>query len=145
MKVVIQRVTSASVLVDERVVGSILSGYFLLLGISTQDKPETAIKLAEKVSKIRLMSDSYKKMNLDLKSAEGECLVVSQFTLNSDTSGGNRPSFVSAAKSEQARPLYELFIKTIKDFGIKVQTGEFGSYMNLDIKLDGPVTIVLEQ
>jgi len=99
--------------------------------------------LAEKVSKLRIMSDKEDKMNLSIKDVEGEILVVSQFTLYADTSKGNRPSFIKAGKPELANELYEYFIDKLKEREIKVETGEFGAYMEIGAELDGPVTIIL--
>jgi len=145
MKLVIQRVSSASVTVDKKVVGSIGKGYFVLLGVSGDDNEDIAEKLAEKLIKLRVMSDENDKMNLDLKTADGEVLVVSQFTLYADTSGGNRPSFIKAGEPAKAKAIYDLFINRLREEGFKVATGEFGSYMDIKANLDGPVTIILEQ
>jgi len=145
MKLVIQRVSSASVTVDKKVVGRISKGYFVLLGVSGGDNEGIAEKLAEKLIKLRVMSDENDKMNLDLKTAGGEVLIVSQFTLYADTSGGNRPSFIKAGEPAKAKAIYDLFISRLREEGLKVATGEFGSYMDIKANLDGPVTIILEQ
>lgn len=144
MKVVLQRVKSAKVSVGGKTIGEIGKGYFLLLGVKEGDDDKAAISLAEKVSKLRVMSDENDKMNLNLSDAKGGVLVVSQFTLYADTSKGNRPSFVKAGDPKRAKALYELFIKKIQEEGLSVQTGEFGSYMLIENVLNGPVTIVLE-
>lgn len=144
MKLVIQRVKSASVNVDGKKVAEIGKGLFILVGVTHADSEKQADFLAEKVSKMRLMSDENDKMNLSIAESGGEMLVVSQFTLYSDTSGGNRPSFLKAARPEVARPVYERFIENLKEKGLSVKTGRFGEYMTLDPVLDGPVTIVME-
>jgi len=144
MRAIVQRVSSAQVSVKGKMVGKINAGYFVLLGITSSDTQKTAEKLAVKISKLRLMRDESDKMNLDLKTANASCLVVSQFTLYADTSKGNRPSFVKAADPKQAKLLYEFFIKTLESQNIKTETGKFGAYMDIDAKLDGPVTIFLE-
>jgi len=144
MKLVIQRVKKAKVTVKEKdaVVGKIGRGLFILMGVTEGDTKEEVGKLAEKVSKLRIMSDKEDKMNLSIKDVEGEILVVSQFTLYADTSKGNRPSFIKAGKPELAKELYEYFIDELKEKEIKVETGEFGAYMEIDAELDGPVTII---
>lgn len=144
MKVVIQRVSSASVSTAGNLVGQINKGLFLLVGVGQEDTVDKAHNLAEKLLKMRIMSDEDDKMNLSIADAQGELLVVSQFTLYADTSGGNRPSFVKAASPELARQVYERLIEKLKESGLKVETGSFGNYMDIDAKLDGPVTIVLE-
>ncbi len=153
MKLVIQRVKKASVEVIERseIVGQINLGLFILIGVGDGDTLKDADVIAKKVLKLRIMSDdtgkrslagTAGKMNLSIKDMGGEILVVSQFTLYADTTGGNRPSFISAAKSEIAKQIYEHFISKLKEAGMKVETGEFGSYMNISAQLDGPVTIL---
>lgn len=143
MKLVIQRVSEASV-VAENHQEEIHSGLFVLVGITHGDSKETAIKLAEKVHKMRVMRDAEDKMNLSVADVKGEFLVVSQFTLYSDTSGGNRPSFVEAASGEAALPVYEAFCVRLEELGNKVKRGSFGNYMKIEASLDGPVTIVIE-
>ena len=144
MKLVIQRVKKAKVTVKgkDAVVGEIGRGLFILMGVTEGDTKEEAERLAEKVSKLRIMSDKEDKMNLSIKDVEGEILVVSQFTLYADTSKGNRPSFIKAGKPELANELYEYFIDKLKEREIRVETGEFGAYMEIDAELDGPVTII---
>lgn len=139
-----QRVTSASVKTSGETVGEISKGYLILLGVSGADKGHDASSLAEKLLKLRVMSDEGGKMNLDIRDSKGEILVVSQFTLYADTSKGNRPSFVEAAEGKKANQLYNLFIEEIRKTGQKVETGKFGSYMEIAAVLDGPATIVLE-
>lgn len=144
MKLVIQRVSNASVSTDGKVVGEIGKGLFVLIGVGQEDKPEVADTLAEKLLKMRIMSDENDKMNLSIMDASGEILVVSQFTLYADTSGGNRPSFVKAANPDLAKEIYERFVENLRGSELKVETGSFGNYMKIDAKLDGPVTIILE-
>ena len=139
-----QRVDQAEVKNERKIVGKIKRGLFVLLGVSKGDKEEDALFLAEKLAKLRVMSDEKGKINLAVKDVEGEVLVVSQFTLYADTKGGNRPSFIKAAEPELALRLYNLFIEKLKNLGIEVETGKFGSYMKISLKLDGPVTIILD-
>lgn len=144
MKLVIQRVKEASVKVDNEIVGKINKGLFVLLGVGQKDKPEYADVLVEKLVKMRIMQDEQGKMNLSVKDVNGEILVVSQFTLYADTSAGNRPSFIKAAEPALARQLYERFVEQLKVKGVKVATGSFGEYMEIENTADGPVTIILE-
>ena len=144
MKLVIQRVSNASVTVENKIISAIEKGYFILIGITYDDTKKQADILAEKLSKLRIMSDAEGKMNLTVKDAGGEILVVSQFTLYADTKGGNRPSFINAARPEKAEPLYEYFIKKLQDLGLSVKTGKFGADMHITAELDGPVTISME-
>jgi len=144
MRLIVQRVSQASVKVEGKVVGEIGKGYLTLVGIKKGDSKKEAELLAEKLSKLRVMADKEGKMNLSLKDLDAYVLVVSQFTLYADTSGGNRPSFINAALPEEAKKIYEHFVVKLKDFGVKVETGSFGDYMEIEAKLDGPVTITLE-
>jgi len=150
MRLVIQRVNKASVLVDGKVVGKIDKGLFILVGIGKEDKLEDAEILAEKVSKLRIMSDVNDKMNLSVSDlpaqtgVKGSFLVVSQFTLYADTSGGNRPSFIKAALPDKARKIYQHFVTKLKEKGLSVKTGSFGDYMKITTELDGPVTIIVD-
>ena len=144
MKLVVQRVKNASMTVEKKVLSSISKGFLILTGITGPDTKSEADFLAEKLVKLRIMSDSEGKMNLSLKDAGGELLIVSQFTLYSDTTSGNRPSFLNAARPEVAEPLYEYFVEKVKSFGIPVATGKFGADMKIDAELDGPVTILIE-
>lgn len=144
MKLVIQRVSSASVSTGGEVVGEISKGLFVLVGVGQEDSVEKADLLAEKLLKMRIMSDKEDKMNLSIVDVSGEILVVSQFTLYADTSGGNRPSFVKAANPDLAKEVYEKFVENLKASGLKVETGIFGSYMHIESNLDGPVTILQE-
>jgi len=147
MRLVIQRVNKASVerVSDNKIVGSIDKGFFILVGVGKDDELEDAKNLAEKVSKLRIMSDKQDKMNLSLKDVGGELLVVSQFTLYADTSHGNRPSFINAGLPEKAKEIYEYFVDNLKETGLKVETGSFGDYMKINAELDGPVTIIIER
>lgn len=145
MRLVVQRVKKASVLNEDtgKVVGKIDKGLFVLIGVREGDTKKDAGNLAEKLAKLRIMADEDGKMNLSIKDVKGEILVVSQFTLNADTSKGNRPSFVKAAAPKLANEIYEHFVAQLKEKGIKVETGNFGAYMQIDAELDGPVTILL--
>ena len=145
MKALIQRVTKSKVIIDRKVVGEIGKGYVILLGVKEGDSEKEADLIASKIINLRVMSDENDKMNLSIKDADGEILVVSQFTLYADTTGGRRPSFIRAAKPEEANRLYLYFIDQLKKLGVKnVQTGEFGAYMTVEIVNDGPVTIMLD-
>jgi D-tyrosyl-tRNA(Tyr) deacylase len=144
MKLIIQRVNQTSVAVSGKIVGQISKGLFVLVGIKDGDSKNDALELSKKLVKLRIMSDKNNKMNLSVLDTSSEILVVSQFTLYADTKGGNRPSFIKAAEPSVAREIYEHFVSELEKLGAKVATGEFGSYMNIDAKIDGPVTIVLE-
>jgi D-tyrosyl-tRNA(Tyr) deacylase len=144
MRLVIQRVKSSKVRVDNKVVGEIGPGLFVLLGIGEGDSQDSVDALVQKMVKLRIMSDEQGKMNLSVKDVGARILVVSQFTLYADTSAGNRPSFIKAAKPDKAQPLYERFIKRLKKEGVEVATGTFGEYMEIENVADGPVTITLE-
>lgn len=145
MHLVVQRVKEARVKVigSEKIVGKIGKGLFVLIGVGKEDEKGVAEILANKVSKLRIMAGENDKMNLSVKDTNSEVLVVSQFTLYSDTSGGNRPSFISAAEPKLANEIYIGFIDKLKKLGIKVETGSFGDYMEIEAVLDGPVTITL--
>lgn len=145
MRIVVQRVKEAQVETGGEVVGRIKKGLFVLLGVAKGDREEKAIFLAEKLAKLRVMADDNDKMNLSVNEVKGAVLVVSQFTLYADTQGGNRPSFIDAAEPEIAKSCYEAFIKRLRDLGLEVETGRFGSYMNIKALLDGPVTIIIEK
>lgn len=144
MKIVIQRVISADVLVGEESVGRIKKGYLVLLGVKEGDGVDDANILSEKLSKLRVMADEEDKMNLNLEDSDGEVLVISQFTLYADTKKGNRPAFTKAASPEDAEKLYKVFVNNLKDKGLTVETGEFGAMMDIKAELDGPVTIIIE-
>lgn len=144
MKLVIQRVNHAKVSTGGKVVGEINKGLFVLVGVKKGDSIDNADYLAQKLLKLRLMADENEKMNLSVTDAKASFLIVSQFTLYADTSGGNRPSFIDAALPDLAREIYEYFVMKIKGSGIKTETGSFGSYMKIETELDGPVTIIVE-
>ncbi len=144
MKIVLQVVEEASVEVDKKVIGEIGKGYLILVGVFETDEEENALKLADKVSKLRVFPDENGKTNLSLKDVGGKILSVSQFTLCADLNGCNRPSFSLAAKRDKAIRLYELFNKQLENNGFEVQTGEFGADMKVNLVNDGPFTILLE-
>lgn len=146
MRLIIQRVSSSKVVrvKDDKTVGEIKQGLFVLLGIKKGDTKKEADTFVEKLSKLRVMSDKNDKMNLSVKDVNAKILVVSQFTLYADTTGGNRPSFVNAEDPQKAKELYEYFIGSLRAKNIEVETGSFGDYMKIDAKLDGPVTIIYE-
>ena len=145
MKVVVQRVKEAEVKVDGKTTGKIGNGFLVLLGVKTTDTKVEADYLIKKLCVLRVFEDENGKMNLALKDVDGELLIVSQFTLYADCSGGNRPSFVNAAKPELANSLYEYFVEECKKENVKVETGEFGADMQVKLLNDGPVTIILEK
>jgi D-tyrosyl-tRNA(Tyr) deacylase len=144
MKLVVQRVEKAKVVrVDDgSVVGEIGKGLFVLVGFKKGDTEKDIELLAVKLSKLRIMSDEKGKMNLSVSDVDGKILVVSQFTLYADTSGGNRPSFINAEEPKRAKELYEFFTAKLKEIGLDIQTGSFGDYMKIETILDGPVTII---
>ena len=144
MKIVLQRVSSASVKVDSKIVGSIDHGMLLLIGFSSNDNEESILPTLEKIVKLRIFSDEEGKMNKSVLDVNGSALLVSQFTLYADTKKGNRPSFIEAARPEQAIPLYEFFIAEMKKRISKVETGIFGADMKVELVNDGPVTIVFD-
>ena len=145
MRVVIQRVSEASVSIEGNVCGSVKTGMIILLGIETGDTENDADKLANKISKLRIFSDENGLMNLSVGDVNGGYLVISQFTLHADTRKGNRPSYIKAARPEQAIPLYESFIVFLERYsGKKVERGEFGADMKIALVNDGPVTIIMD-
>lgn len=143
MKLVVQRVNKASVSVGGKLVGEIKKGLFVLVGIKEGDTEREVKEMAEKLSKLRIMADGNGKMNLTASEAAADFLVVSQFTLLGDTTGGNRPSFLQAAEPEFAHKIYNLFVDELKRTGSRVSTGKFGEYMKINSELDGPVTILI--
>lgn len=145
MRVVLQRVTKASVTVDGRVTGAVGRGFCLLVGYTHGDTEVQNEWMAEKVAGLRLFGDAEGKMNLGLAEVKGGVLVVSQFTLYGDAVKGRRPSFTDAARPEVAEPLYEDFVARLRARGLTVATGEFGAMMQVEIHNDGPVTLVLER
>ena len=144
MKAVIQRVKHAQVEVDKKIVGKINEGFLILLGVAPDDTIEKADAMVKKITKLRIFEDENEKMNLSIQDIKGELLVVSQFTLYADCSGGNRPSFVNAAKPDLANELYEYFVEKCKKVIPVVQTGIFGAHMEVSLLNNGPVTIELE-
>lgn len=141
----IQRVSQASVVVDDQTIGHIGQGLLLLLGIQKNDSPETGEKLLKKVLDYRVFSDADGKMNLSLRDIQGELLIVSQFTLAADTQKGLRPSFSSAAHPQAAQELYDGFITAARrEHPDKIATGRFGADMKVSLTNDGPVTFLLE-
>lgn len=144
MKFVIQRVSSASVNVENKTVGSIDLGFIVLLGITHTDNREIADVLIKKLLSLRVFTDEQDKMNLSLKDVNGSLLLVSQFTLYADCTHGNRPSFTNAAKPDYANELYKYIINKCKAEGLNVQTGIFGAKMDVSLVNDGPVTIVFD-
>ncbi len=144
MKVVIQRVSTASVTVDSQVTGEIKAGLLILLGIAHNDTKEDVDSLIDKIINLRIFEDVDGKMNRSLIDINGEILLISQFTLYADSKKGRRPSFTNAAKPDIAVPLYEFFIDSLKTQQITVKTGIFGADMNVNLCNDGPVTIILE-
>ena len=145
MRILIQRVTHASVTVDGKTVASIGHGLVVLLGIGARDIEEQARFLAEKVAQLRIFEDDESKFNLSLLDVKGEAIVVSQFTLYSDARKGRRPSFSDAARPEIAAPLVEKFCKFLRAQGVPTQTGIFAAHMLVEIANNGPVTIWLEK
>ena len=145
MRIVLQRVRSASVTVGEERISEIGPGLLLLVGVAEEDAEAEADWLAAKVSGLRIMADDEGKMNRSVVDAGGEILAVSQFTLLADTRRGKRPSFVGAAPPEKAEPLFDHFCERLRAQGLKVQTGRFGAMMDVALVNDGPVTIVLER
>jgi D-tyrosyl-tRNA(Tyr) deacylase len=145
MRVVIQRVLEASVVVDEKVVGSIQNGLLVLLGIEDADTEEDIHWLSNKIVGLRLFDDAEGVMNLSVKDIEGDILLISQFTLMASTKKGNRPSYIKASKPPIAVPLYEQMIATLtNDLGKAVQTGIFGADMKVSLMNNGPVTITID-
>ncbi len=145
MRAVIQRVREASVVVEDEKVANIQQGLLVLLGIEIEDTKEDADWLANKISALRIFSDSEGKMNNSILDVDGDVIVVSQFTLHAKTKKGNRPSYIKSARPEQAIPLYEQFKKEFSEVIRKqVQSGEFGADMQVSLVNDGPVTIILD-
>ncbi len=145
MRVVLQRVSSASVRISGNVVGRIGRGFCLLVGFTHGDSADHVVWMADKVAGLRVFGDAAGKMNLSLADVGGAILVVSQFTLYGDAGKGRRPSFIDAAAPDVAIPLYEQFCAELRSRGIAVETGEFGAMMEIEIHNDGPVTLILER
>lgn len=145
MRVVVQRVTNASVRINDTVVGEIPKGFLLLVGITHTDTRAEVEYVAKKVAQLRVFEDEAGKMNLALHDIGGAVLSVSQFTLYGDCSRGNRPSFIQAARPEQAEPLYDYFNQVLREqYGLHIETGRFGADMKVELLNDGPVTILIE-
>ncbi|EPA0804279.1 D-aminoacyl-tRNA deacylase [Enterococcus hirae] len=144
MRAVVQRVSKASVTIDQQEVGKIDQGLAILLGIHEKDTQDDVDYLVKKIAQMRIFEDEQGKMNRSVEDAEGQILSVSQFTLFADTKKGNRPSFISAARPETAIPLYEAFNEGIRNRGITVATGQFGADMAVSLINDGPVTIIID-
>ncbi|MBQ0909302.1 D-tyrosyl-tRNA(Tyr) deacylase [Flavobacterium sp. F-328] len=145
MKVVIQRVSQASVTIDSQIVANIQKGLLVLIGIEDADTQEDSSWLSSKIVNLRIFGDENDVMNLSVKDIDGDIIVVSQFTLHALTKKGNRPSYIKASKPEIAIPLYEQFVTQVEqDLGKKVQTGVFGADMKVNLLNDGPVTIVID-
>lgn len=145
MKVVIQRVSSASVTISENIVAQIDNGLLVLVGIEDDDSQEDINWLSQKIINLRIFADDNGVMNLSVKDIEGELIIVSQFTLHASTKKGNRPSYIKASKPEMAIPIYENFVKHMElELGKKIQTGKFGADMKVALVNDGPVTIIID-
>jgi len=145
MRVVIQRVSEASVKVENQVIGQIESGFMILAGFETEDKQKDLEWMSGKICKLRIFNDENGVMNINIKDAGGSILLISQFTLHADAQKGNRPSYINAARPEIAIPLYQKFIHQLElDLGKPIQTGEFGADMKVSLVNDGPVTILLD-
>lgn len=145
MKVVIQRVSSASVTIETEIVANIQRGLLVLVGIEDDDSQEDINWLSQKIINLRIFGDANEVMNLSVKDIQGEIIIVSQFTLQASTKKGNRPSYIKASKPETAIPLYEKFIQQMElELGKKIQTGKFGTDMKVELVNDGPVTIIID-
>ena len=145
MKAVIQRVSSASVTIDSKIVAEIQKGLLVLVGIEDADTQEDTNWLCQKIANLRIFGDENEVMNLSVRDIDGEIIVVSQFTLQASTKKGNRPSYIKASKPDVAIPIYEGFVQQLeKELGKKVQTGVFGADMKVSLLNDGPVTIIMD-
>ncbi|MBF8982123.1 D-tyrosyl-tRNA(Tyr) deacylase [Lutibacter sp. B2] len=144
MRAVIQRVSTASVVVDEATVGEIGKGILVLLGVEESDESKDVTYMVEKIVNLRIFEDENDKMNLSLIDCNGQMLVVSQFTLLGDCRKGRRPSFVNAARPDKANELYIEFVEKCKTYGLKVETGKFQADMNVHLCNDGPVTLLID-
>ncbi len=144
MRAVLTRVKHASVSIDGKETARIGEGFLILLGVTHEDTEAQAVKLAEKLTGLRIFEDENGKMNRGLTDVGGEVLIVSQFTLYGNCKKGRRPEFLSAARPEVAIPLYEKFVQLCCDKGLHVETGEFGAYMQVESLNDGPVTLIVD-
>jgi D-tyrosyl-tRNA(Tyr) deacylase len=144
MRAVVQRVSRAEVRIDGRIAGKIAQGFVVLVGVAAGDGEADAAHLVDRILGMRIFADDAGKMNLSLAQVNGALLVVSQFTLLADTNSGRRPSFTKAAPPDEARRLYEHFLSLARVRGVKVEPGEFGATMEVDLVNDGPVTIILD-
>jgi D-aminoacyl-tRNA deacylase len=144
VRAVVQRVAEARVVIGSEVAGEIATGLCVLLGVARDDDAASAERLAEKVARLRIFENEEGKFDRSVLDTDGAALVVSQFTLIADTAKGNRPSFANAAPPEDAERLYEAFCSTLRDLGVRVETGSFGARMRVELVNDGPVTIVLD-
>ena len=144
MRAVLTRVKHASVTIDGKVHGQIGEGFLILLGITHEDTEAQAVKLADKLTGLRIFEDENGKMNRGLDEVKGELLIVSQFTLDGNCKKGRRPEFLAAARPEVAIPLYEKFVELCRAKGFHTETGEFGAYMQVDSLNDGPLTLVVD-
>ena len=144
MRAVLTRVKHASVTIDGEVHGQIGAGFLILLGVTHEDTEAQAVKLADKLTGLRIFEDENGKMNRSLEDVKGQLLIVSQFTLYGSCKKGRRPEFLSAARPEVAIPLYEKFVQLCRDKGFHTETGEFGAYMQVESLNDGPVTLVVD-
>ncbi len=145
MKVVIQRVSSASVTIETEIAANIQSGLLVLVGIEDNDSQEDINWLSQKIINLRIFGDDNGVMNLSVKEIQGNIIIVSQFTLHASTKKGNRPSYIKASKPDMAIPMYEKFVKQMElELGKKIQTGKFGANMKVTLVNDGPVTIIID-
>ena len=144
MRAVVQRVKKSRVIVEGRLVGEINKGFNVLLGISKEDTIEDLKYIKDKIINLRVFEDENDKMNLSLLDIKGDILAISQFTLYGDCRKGRRPNFMNAMGGDEAKALYEEFEKMLKESGLKIETGEFGAHMNVEIENDGPGTILLD-
>ncbi|GKV65749.1 MULTISPECIES: D-aminoacyl-tRNA deacylase [Sporosarcina] len=144
MRVLLQRAKDASVVVDGEIIGSIAKGYVLLVGITHEDTEQDAAYIAKKIAGLRIYEDEDGKMNRSIAEVEGSILSVSQFTLYGNVQKGRRPSFIQAARPDQAEPLWKFFNEQLRGQGLQVETGEFGAMMDVQLTNDGPVTLMIE-
>jgi D-tyrosyl-tRNA(Tyr) deacylase len=145
LKVVIQRVSSASVTIETEIVANIQTGLLVFVGIEDEDSHEDINWLSQKIINLRIFGDANQVMNLSVKDIQGEIIIVSQFTLHASTKKGNRPSYIKASKPEIAIPLYEKFVQQMEfELGKQIQTGKFGADMKVSLVNDGPVTIIID-